>query len=75
MNEQSSVCHAYQIILEGHLDNGWDDWFAGLTITRQDQNGNITVLTGPVTDQAALRGLLNQVWYFNLAVIALERLE
>lgn len=65
----------YQITIEGHLDNRWDDWFDGYTITSQDQNQNITTLTGPVADQAALRGLLNQIWDFNLAVIAVERLD
>ncbi len=71
MNETTT----YQITLEGRLDNRWNDWFDGFTITCQKQNNNITVLTGPVADQAALRGLLNQIWDFNLAVIAVERLD
>ena len=75
MNEQPCDSHHYQITLEGQLDNRWADWFDGLTITSQGQNDNITILTGPVTDQAALRGLLNQIWDFNLALIAVERLD
>lgn len=71
----SSNQHYYQIKLEGFLDDRWADWFDGLTMTTQRQNGSITTLTGPVADQAALRGLLNQIWDFNLALVAIERLD
>ncbi len=49
----------YEIRLKGHLDVRWSDWLGNLTITLQD-NG-ITLLTGPVIDQAALHGLLRKV--------------
>ena len=49
----------YQIRLKGHLGRHWTDWFDGFTIQLQD-NGE-TLLTGPVTDQAALHGLLKKV--------------
>ncbi len=49
----------YQIRLKGHLGRHWTDWFDGFTITALD-NGE-TLLTGPVTDQAALHGLLKKV--------------
>ena len=50
---------AYQIRIEGHLGDQWTDWFDGLAITLDD-NGD-TLLTGSVTDQAALHGLLRKV--------------
>jgi hypothetical protein len=65
----------YQIILEGHLDGRWADWFEGLTMATRRVNGDITILAGPVADQAALRGLLNQIWDFNLTLISLHRIE
>ncbi len=71
----SATPHQYQITLEGHLDERRADWFDGLMMTTRRQNGAVTILTGPVADQAALRGLLNQLWDFNLAVVALERLD
>ena len=49
----------YQIRIKGHLGRQWTDWFGGLVITLED-NGE-TLLTGPVTDQAALHGLLKKV--------------
>ena len=55
----SSQPTIYQIRIKGHLGAQWTDWFAGLTITRED-NGD-TLLTGPVVDQAALHGLLKKV--------------
>jgi len=49
----------YQIRIKGHLGRQWTDWFEGLTITLEDDG--VTLLSGPVTDQAALHGLLKKV--------------
>jgi hypothetical protein len=49
----------YEIRLKGQLDERWADRFEGMTITLED-NG-LTLLTGPVVDQAALHGLLKRV--------------
>ena len=63
----------YQIRLKGHLGRGWSDWFGGLTITLED-NGE-TLLTGPVTDQAALHGLLRKVRDLGLPLISVTRVQ
>lgn len=73
--QPTSARHTYQIALEGCLDDRWADWFAGLSMTTRRHNGDVTMLTGPVADQAALRGLLNQIWDFNLALISVKRLD
>lgn len=49
----------YQIRLKGHLGRQWLDWFEGLTVTLEEDG--VTLLTGPVCDQAALHGLLKKV--------------
>jgi hypothetical protein len=49
----------YEIRIQGHLDERWAEWFGGLTITREKDG--ITLLAGPVIDQAALHGLLRKV--------------
>lgn len=49
----------YEIRVKGQLGRDWAEWFDGLTITPQE-NGD-TLLTGRVTDQAALHGLLKRV--------------
>jgi len=63
----------YQIRLKGHLDDQWTDWFAGLTIT-QEEDGNM-VLTGLLVDQAALHGLLKKVRDLGLPLVSINRLE
>ena len=63
----------YQIRLEGHLDDQWIDWFSGLTITLE-ANG-ITLLTGPVADQAALFGLLKKIRDLGLPLTSLNRVN
>jgi hypothetical protein len=59
--------------IKGHLDDRWGTWFAGLTLTRED-NGT-TLLTGPVVDQAALHGLLRKVRDVGMALLAVMRIE
>jgi hypothetical protein len=54
----------YEIRVEGHLADRWSDWFEGLTI-RNDPNGE-TILSGPITDQAALFGVLAKIHNLNL---------
>lgn len=53
----------YRIKVEGRLGERWTEYFDGLTLTvEQDSDGStLTVLTGPVVDQAALHGILNRI--------------
>ena len=67
--DQSMV---YQIRLQGHLGCQWTDWFGGLTITLED-NGE-TFITGPVTDQSALFGLLKKVRDLSMPLVSVIRL-
>ena len=61
---------AYQIRIEGHLDQQWTEWFEGLVITLED-NGD-TLLTGPVVDQAALHGLLKKVRDLGMPLLSVD---
>jgi hypothetical protein len=63
----------YEIRIKGHLDDRWDDWFGGLTITLE--NNGETFLTGPVVDQAALHGLLRKVRDLGMPLISVNRVE
>ena len=49
----------YEIGLKGHLDSRWTAWFDGLSFSNEI-DGTATI-SGPVVDQAALRGLLQKV--------------
>jgi hypothetical protein len=67
----------YQIIVQGGLDSSWSDWFNGMTISRAGEfDGDpTTILTGPVADQPALRGLLARIWDLNLILISVKRID
>jgi hypothetical protein len=58
----------YEIKIKGHLDQQWSEWFAGLTLTHLE--GNETLLSGLLHDQAALHGLLERVRDLNLTLIS-----
>jgi len=60
---------AYQIHLKGNLDPKWSDWFDGFTITCQ---GNETLLTGLVPDQAALHGILAKINNLGMVLISVN---
>lgn len=60
----------WEIRIKGHLDPPWSDWFSGLEITRLD--GDETLLSGPLVDQAALHGLLKRIRDLNLTLISVN---
>ncbi len=63
----------YEIRLKGHLGPQWTDWFGGATLGLE-ANGE-TLLTCPVTDQAALHGLLRKVRDLGMPLLAVIRIE
>ena len=64
----------YRIRVRGILDSGrWAAWFDNFALT-PEANGD-TTLTGEVTDQAALHGLINRVRDLGLTLVAVERSE
>ena len=63
----------YRIRIKGQLDQGWSDWFEGLTIA-VDDNGD-TLVSGPVADQAALHGLLKKVRDLGMPLLSVTCVE
>ena len=63
----------YEIRIKGHLASRWADWFEGLTITLEEDG--VTLLTGPVVDQAALHGLLRKVRDLGVPLLSVNRVE
>jgi hypothetical protein len=62
----------YEIRVEGHLTDRWSDWFEGLAI--RNQPGGETVLSGPITDQSALFGVLNKIHALHLILVSVARI-
>ena len=58
----------YEIKIKGHLDPRWSDWFAGLQLAHLE--GNETLLSGALSDQSALHGLLERIRGLNLKLIS-----
>lgn len=60
----------YEIIITGHLDSHWSEWFAGLQVLHL-QTGD-TLLSGILPDQAALHSLLERVRDLNLTLVSVH---
>ena len=60
----------YEIRVEGQLGERWSGWFEGLEV-RTEQGE--TLLTGMLTDQAALHGVLRKIHDLNLVLVSLRR--
>ena len=61
----------YEFRVQGRLDQRWSSWFNGLTISYEDEG--ITVLRGPLVDQAALHGVLIKVRDLALPLLSVNR--
>jgi len=73
-NEFERYC--YKIRIAGHLDESWATWLDCATIIHEKAEDNqmpVTTLTLPVTDQPALRGLLNKLFNLNLTLLSVVR--
>ena len=58
----------YEIKLRGQLDPRWSESFADLKFTYLDDD--ITLLSGSLSDQAALHGLLERIRDLNLTLLS-----
>ncbi|HEY9595179.1 MAG TPA: hypothetical protein VHE79_11915 [Spirochaetia bacterium] len=67
----------YRISLAGDLDPRWSDWFENMAVTRRrGRDGSIvTLVTGLLQDQAALRGVLTRMWDLNLQVLSVRQVR
>jgi len=60
----------YEIKIKGLLDPHWAEWFADLKLTHLE--GDETLLSGQLPDQAALHGLLERIRDLNLTLISVN---
>ena len=63
----------YEIRVKGRLDQRWSSWFDELTLSYEGDD--ITVLRGPLVDEAALHGVLNKVRDLALPLLAVSRVS
>jgi hypothetical protein len=62
----------YEIRVEGVLDGRWSAWFDGLQLSHDELSQ--TTIVGPVTDQAALHGLLAKIRDLALPLLSVRRI-
>ena len=72
MESEHDRHEVYQIVVNGHLDSEWSEWFDGLTITPMDSGE--TILTGLIVDQTALHGVLIKIRDLGLPLLSLKRI-
>ena len=67
----------YCIQVVGYLDENWSVRLGGLKINSSSQKGKraITTLSGSLTDQAALFGVLKALYDMRLPLLSVECLE
>jgi hypothetical protein len=63
----------YQIVVKGHLELRWSQWFEGMDI--QNLPDGISVLSGELVDQAMLHGVLIKIRDLGLPLISVQCLK
>jgi hypothetical protein len=67
----------YCIVIAGELDPSWSEWLGNLQcVAGQDKEGrSITTLCGEISDQAALRSILNKIWDLHLTLLSVNQVH
>jgi hypothetical protein len=60
----------YKIKIKGYLEEHWADWFEGFTFEYPEKG--VTILSGQIMDQAALRSVLNHISDLGLSLISVH---
>ena len=63
----------YELRIAERLDHHWSPWFGDLTLTHEDDG--TTSLTGVVSDQAALHGLLTKIRDLGVTLISVAIID
>ena len=65
---------AYRIKIKGYLDSSWSEQLGGVTIehTLDAEDVSETMLTGELVDQAALFGVLNNLYSLGFPLLSVE---
>lgn len=69
--------HAYQIKVQGKLNQRWSDWLSGVAFSYEGESEGslVTTMTIGIVDQSALRGILNKLWDLNLTLLSITRID
>jgi len=67
----------YRICIQGTLDKNWSIYCGGMTIEHENdpKRGAMTIMTGRLTDQSALIGVLNSLYDIGCPILSVEYME
>ncbi len=71
--DQKTEPNNYIIRVKNHLDSNWEQWFEGMKITHTDDG--VMILSGDVSDQSALYGLLDKLHNLNLTLLSVQKVD
>jgi hypothetical protein len=60
----------FEIHIKGQLDSDWSEWLENMEVNLLESGEMI--LFGPISDQAALMGVLNKLNRLNLTILSLN---
>ncbi len=63
----------FEIRVKGHLSQEWSEWLENLEVKLLD-NGEM-ILSGAIVDQAALMGVLNNLYRLNLTILSVSEVN
>jgi len=73
-NQRSVRSSTYKIIVEGQVSVDWSDYLGGLTIkSSQKKQQSTTILSGQLVDQAALVGVINNLYNLGFPILSIEQ--
>ncbi len=61
-----------KIMVKGHLDKNWKNCFDGMNVNYEGDN---TILSGTIKDEAFMHGILNRIRDLNLKLISVNTSE
>jgi hypothetical protein len=64
----------YTIVVQGHLQDRWIDWFGRITLSREFQAAGdpVTIIEGAL-DQAELHGIITQLRDLGIRLVSIHR--
>ena len=74
---QRDTSATYRIRVQGTVDETWSAYLGGVTIAEVHtaDRAPVTILTGQLVDQAALLGVLNNLYDLGFSLLSVQCLE
>ena len=71
--DQRPAPGGYRLRVDGHLDQRWSAWFDNLTVT--SESDGTTSLSGAVSDQAELHGVLSKIRDLGVTLVSVNVID